>query len=256
DSGLRGLASIRDVIQVFASDTYNDIFFAVEKFNPDVVIHLAALYINQHEPEQITGLINTNITLGTYILEAMKENNTTKFLNIGTRWQHVGNKRYCPANLYAATKEAFKDILIYYETRGIKHKTIELCDTFGPGDTRKKILNLLITACQKHEPIDLSPGEQMLDLSYVDDICQFILTGIQSEGFFDNKTISCSGTVIKLRDLGEMVEKKYKISGFLKWGAKPYRDHEIMTAPIYYKKIELNSDSLDTYLENTVVYAN
>jgi nucleoside-diphosphate-sugar epimerase len=250
DSGLKGLATLQDRIQVFNPDTYEDISFAIGKFAPGVVVHLAALYINRHKPGEIAGLINSNILFGTHVLEAMQENSVTKFLTIGTRWQHIGNKRYCPANLYAATKEAFKDILVYYGTRGIKHKTIELCDTYGAGDTRKKILDLLIAACQKHEPVDLSPGGQVLDLSSVDDICRFILTGIQSETFFDNTTASLGGTVIKLRDLGKIVEEKYKTAGFLRWGAKPYRDREVMTPPVYFKKIQLNQNSLEDYLEN------
>jgi nucleoside-diphosphate-sugar epimerase len=241
---------VKNDITILESTDYSSVCSGVKTFMPDVVIHAAAM-VNQQKPEQIADLINANITLGTHLLEAMKESGVTKFVNIGTRWQHIGNKRYCPANLYAATKEAFKDILIHYEIKGIRHKTIELCDTFGTGDTRKKILDLLVVACRKREPIDLSPGEQILDLSYVDDICQFILTGIQSEKFFDNKTVSLSGAVIKLRDLGEMVEKHYETSGFLKWGAKPYRDNEVMSPPAYYQKTKLNASSLERYIANT-----
>lgn len=123
----------------------------VHIFSPDAVIHLAALYVNQHKPADIFELANSNIVFGTHILEAMTKNGVAKFLNIGTRWQHLGNKRYNPANLYSATKEAFKAILMYYETRGLKHKTLEFGDTYGSGDTRKKIMELLITTCQKRE---------------------------------------------------------------------------------------------------------
>jgi hypothetical protein len=85
-------------------------------------------------------------------------------------------------------------------------------------------------------------------LSYVDDICHYVVNELKSERFFDNKTVSLSGTVIKLRNLGKIVEREYKTSGFLKWGAKPYRDHEVMTPPLYYKKVKLNQDSLQNYL--------
>jgi nucleoside-diphosphate-sugar epimerase len=216
---LQKFETAQNDIAVLESTDYSTICSGIKDFMPDIVIHAAAMVVQQ-KPEEIADLINANITLGAHVLEAMKENSVTKFLNIGTRWQHIGNKRYCPANLYAATKEAFKNILIYYGTRGIRHKTIELCDTFGPGDTRKKVLDLLIAACQKHEPLDLSPGEQTLDMSFVDDICRYIVTGLHSEKFFNNKTVSLSGAVIKLRDLGKIVEKHYKTSGFLKWGGE------------------------------------
>jgi nucleoside-diphosphate-sugar epimerase len=179
----------------------------------------------------------------------MIENGVTKFLNIGTRWQHLKNKRYNPANLYSATKEAFKDILVYYGTRGIRHKTLELGDTYGKGDTRKKIMELLITACQKKEKLDLTPGEQALDLIFVDDICQFIASNITSAAFFDNKAVSVSGATIKLRDLGTMIEREFKTKGLFNWGGKSYRENEAMKPPLYYRKVQLNPNSLETYIK-------
>jgi nucleoside-diphosphate-sugar epimerase len=250
DSGLKGLTSIQDKVQVFTSDTYHYICTGIKNFSPDVVIHLAALYINQHESGQIVDMINSNIVLGTNILEAMIKNNIMRFVNIGTRWQHLGNKRYNPANLYSATKEAFKSILAYYETKGIKYKTLEFSDTYGTGDTRKKIMELLITACQKEKKIDLTSGEQMLDLIAVNNITTFITTSINSSDFFDNKTLSISGTVIRLRDLGEMIEREFKVKGLFNWGGKPYRENETMTPPFYYRRIQLNQNSLETYIKN------
>jgi nucleoside-diphosphate-sugar epimerase len=250
DSSLKELASIQSKIQVFFSDTYNDIFFAIKKFFPNVVVHLAVMYVNQHNTEQIIDLINSNILFGTHILEAMTKNDVLNFLNIGTRWQHLKSKRYNPANLYSATKEAFKDILVYYATKGIKHKTLELGDTYGTGDTRKKIMELLITACQKKERLDLTPGEQVLDLTFVDDICQFILSKITSAAFFDNKTLSLSGAIIKLRDLGIMIEREFKIRGLFNWGGKLYRENEAMAPPLYYRKIQLSPNSLQTYIKD------
>jgi nucleoside-diphosphate-sugar epimerase len=250
DSSLKELAAIQDKIQVFASDTYDDIFFAIEKFAPDVVVHLAALYINQHKSEHIADLVNSNILLGAHVLEAMTENGVLQFLSIGTRWQHLKNKRYNPANVYSATKEAFKDILVCYGTRGIRYKILELGDTYGSGDTRKKIMELLITACQKKERLDLTPGDQILDLSYVGDICHVIVSNIASADFFDNKTVSLSGTRIKLRDLGAMIEHEFNTTGLFNWGGKPYRENEAMEPPIYYRKIQLNQNSLKKYIKN------
>jgi nucleoside-diphosphate-sugar epimerase len=252
DSGLRGLISVQAKIQIFISDTYNDISLAVKDFSPNVVIHLAAMYINQHKPEHIFELVNSNILFGTHVLEAMMENGVINFLNIGTRWQHLKNKRYNPANLYSATKEAFKDILVYYGTKGIKHKTLELGDTYGSGDTRKKIMELLITACQKNERIDLTPGEQVLDLTFVDDICRFIVSKVDSTGFFDNKTVSLSGTAIKLRDLGTTIEREFKTEGLFNWGGKAYRENEAMEPPLYYKKVQFGLNSLEPYIKNII----
>jgi nucleoside-diphosphate-sugar epimerase len=252
DSGLKGLEPFHDKIHIFVSEIYDDIYFGIKEFIPDAVIHLAALYYNQHKPEHIVELINSNIVFGTYILEAMIANGVSKFLNVGTRWQHLKNKRYNPANLYSATKEAFKDILIYYGTKDIKHKTIELGDTYGSGDTRKKIMEMLVNACQKKEKLDLTPGEQILDLTAVDDISAFIVKNIGSPIFFDNTTVSISGAVIKLHDLGAMVEQEFKTEKIFNWGGKSYRKNEVMEPPFYYRKVHLNPNSLEEHIKNIV----
>jgi hypothetical protein len=111
-------------------------------------------------------------------------------------------------------------------------------------------MELLITACKKKEKFDLTPGGQSLDLSSVDDICRFIASRINSAAFFDNRTVSLSGTVIKLYDLGKLLEHKYNVTGLFNWGAKPYRNNEAMTPPVYYKRIILNQDSLRKYCGN------
>jgi nucleoside-diphosphate-sugar epimerase len=251
-SQLKGLESFKNNIQIYPSDTYSDIEKALKNFIPDMVIHAAACMAYKPHGDEIFDLINANITFGTYLLDVMTENHVHKFLNIATRWQHVGNKRYCPANLYAATKEAFRDILIYYEKKGITHKTIELCDTYGMGDTRKKILDLLIDACRNKTALDLTPGEQLLDLSCVDDICAYIVSHITRPGFFDNKIIAWSGEVIALRDLGALVEKKFNAQGVLNWGARPYRENEVMAPPRYYRTVYSGQESLESYIDGFV----
>jgi nucleoside-diphosphate-sugar epimerase len=87
-------------------------FMQQEKF--DGVIHLASLFLAQHKDEDIKNLIESNVTLGTSLLEAATKSNVAWFINTGTFWQHYQNKKYSPVNLYAATKQAFEDIARYY----------------------------------------------------------------------------------------------------------------------------------------------
>jgi hypothetical protein len=111
-------------------------------------------------------------------------------------------------------------------------------------------MELLITACQKRERLDLTPGKQMLDLTSVDDISGFITSNIGLSGFFDNKILSISGTIIKLRDLGKTIEREFKTEGLLNWGRKPYRENEVMKPPFYYKKTRLSPNSLEKYIKD------
>ena len=231
-SALKQLETHKDNVTVYDYVNYQDIENALQNYKPDLVIHLATLYINNHSKEEVQSLIDSNILFGTYILEAMQNTGVGKILNFGTRWQHIDNQRYNPANLYAATKQAFADILCWYNKNGIISKTLELCDTFGKNDTRKKIVSLLIDACQNKKSLDLSPGEQILDILYIDDLIDYVLDNIEKYSFFDNQTVQIIGTEIQLKDLGMLIEKQYGVKDFLRWGAKSYRKNEVMQPPL------------------------
>jgi hypothetical protein len=88
---------------------------------------------------------------------------------------------------------------------------LEIADTFGEHDIRQKIMGLLIHACQCHETIDLT---------YVGDICDFIISNIYHSSFFDNTTVSLNGTIIKLRELSAMIEKQCDTKDILKVGCQ------------------------------------
>jgi len=118
-------------------------FFVQNKI--DGVVHLASLYITQHTPDNVKNLIDSNIFLGTAILEAATKANVKWFLNTGTYWQNyiVDSKEYFPVNLYAATKQAFIDLAKYYvDVSLIRFVTLKIPDTYGVGDTRRKIFSL------------------------------------------------------------------------------------------------------------------
>ena len=126
----------------FYTDNANssDLVTFFQEVQADGVIHLASLFLAQHETEDTEALVVSNILFGTRLLEAAVQTKVKWFINTGTFWQHYENENYNPVNLYAATKQAFQDVAkFYYETKEINFVTIKLNDTFGAGDTRKKV---------------------------------------------------------------------------------------------------------------------
>jgi nucleoside-diphosphate-sugar epimerase len=245
-----------DSVAILKSDTYADIYESFASFKPLGVLHLATLYRKIHNKDDIPNLVNSNIVYGTNLLEVMKEFGVRRIINFGTRWQHLNNLVDCPANLYAATKNAFQNILMYYHySHGIEYTTLELSDTYGKNDPREKIVELMVNACKQKKALQLSPGEQIIDLICVDDLIRYIIVGLANNEFFHNEVLAISGTVIKLKDLGEEIENIFGVSGFLKWGERPYRESEIMIPPIFHpiKKIEtqpLKTQLIKQYLQD------
>ncbi len=100
-------------------DGYGSYDYAIRESRPDAVIHLASLYLTNHSPEDITRLVQSNITMGLLLAEAMSRNGCRRLISTGTSWQHYENSSYSPVNLYAATKHAFQDTLLFIARHGI-----------------------------------------------------------------------------------------------------------------------------------------
>lgn len=213
--------------------TTAEVMRAVEDFRPDTVYHLASLFLAQHTPEQVEPLVSSNILLGTQLLEAMRAAGVRSLVNAGTSWQNFDGDAYLPVNLYAATKQAFEDILLYYvETAGIRAVTLKLYDSYGPGDTRRKLLRLLLDCLRTGAPLGMSGGEQIVDLAHVDDVCRAFLRAAELTADLAqaaSAVYAVSGG--QRRTLRAVVETLEQVAGRklpIVWGARPYREREVM----------------------------
>ncbi len=199
----------------------------------DVVFHLASLFIAEHEYSQIDKLVDSNIKFGLHILEAMKESKTELLINTGTSWQHYHTNEYNPVNLYAATKQAFESLIKYYtEAESIRVITLKLFDTYGESDTRPKLINLLHKFSDENKELNMSHGEQVLDMVHVDDVVRAFVKAY--EILSSNKSIHsdqfgvASGRKIRLKDLIEIFEEVTNKRINVCWGGREYRKREVM----------------------------
>jgi CDP-paratose synthetase len=209
-------------------------FFEQEAF--DGVIHLASFVKSgEHQVDEVDLLIDSNIKFAVKLLEVSFRAKVKWFINTGTYWQNYKNEDYSPVNLYAATKQAFEDIAKFYiESNKIKFCTIRLFDTFGPGDPRPKIFNIWDRIAKTQETLEMSPGEQIIDISYIDDIvCAFILLAQHLE---NNHPGVVNGAVYavkaekrySLKELALLFEETTKQKLNINWGGRPYRENEVM----------------------------
>lgn len=209
-------------------------YFEKENFNG--VIHLASLFLSSHKCEDIENLISSNIRFGVYLLEASTKNNINWFINTGTFWQHYNSEDYNPVNLYSATKEAFMKVAKYYTEvcPNLIFSTIKLSDTFGPKDTRRKILNLWLENAKSGSQLEMSNGEQILDISYIKDVISAYILLVRKLSLDDRNKFQLKEYVvtneekISLRKLATLFEEVTLLKLNIKWGAQPYRKREVM----------------------------
>lgn len=211
--------------------SYLSLHAALAQTQPDVVCHVASLFLAQHQPEDVTRLIESNLGMPTQLLEAMQQLGLRRLINTGTSWQHFEDAAYNPVNLYAATKQAFENLLAYYvSAHGFQAITLKLFDTYGPGDTRTKLFSLLRKTARSGVKLRMSPGEQLLDLVYIDDVLDAYLLAMHrlpSIGAAECYAVS-NPERLTLKDLvqvyGAVVGKDLQIE----WGGLPYRPRETM----------------------------
>lgn len=213
-----------------SSDGMTDI---MEKSNPDIVFHLASLFISEHNWNEVEPLIRDNILFGAQLVEAMINNRVKQLVNTGTSWQHYENKEQSPVNLYAATKDAFESIITYYEQgRGLKIITLKLFDSYGPGDLRPKLFSMLRIAGEDKTPILMSEGEQLLNFVYIDDVVDAYIQSLKR--FQDDLVIGhekyavMSGESLSLKEAVTVWVEETGITPNIEWGKKPYREREVM----------------------------
>lgn len=230
-SDLNQFKNLPNINIAFYDGTFDslNIFFGQNKI--DLTIHLATLYIFDHNPQNIDNLIDTNIKFGCHLLEAMSSNNCHHLINAGTYIQNYFSDDYYPSCLYAATKQAMMDIIDYYVAKkNISAITLKLYDAYGPLDKRKKILNLLIEAKQTGQHLNMTAGEQEMRLTHINDICSAFMIAadlIKNSDYHNTHSVYyVGGKAYKLKEIVNLFEKITKQNVNINWGAVPYREKQ------------------------------
>lgn len=204
--------------------------------NIDTVLHLATCYRATHQEEDIAPLLEANIIFGAQLLEAMKQVGTRRIVNVGTTWQKFEGIDHRYANLYAATKQAFQELLNFYSDAYNWHSlNLHFNDTYGKADHRKKIIQLLIETAKKGTSLDMSPGEQRFETCHISDAINALdisLKRVYTSSEPKNEEFSIlTGDGISLKELVTAIENIIGSPININWGVRAYRDREVMSLP-------------------------
>jgi nucleoside-diphosphate-sugar epimerase len=233
-SELVQLNEVIDLIHIHIYDgSIESLFKIFELSQPTIVLHLASLFLAQHTPRDITPMIQSNLVFATQLVETMVANKVYKLINTGTSWQHYENKDYSPVCLYAATKQAFEAILQFYlETTPLQAITLKLFDSYGANDPRQKLFALLEKVAVRQEALAMSPGNQKINLVYIEDIIdayflaiEKLVTGLNSshESYAVGSNITPT-----LHEIVSIYEEEIGSKLPIAWGERPYREREVM----------------------------
>jgi CDP-paratose synthetase len=204
--------------------------------SPEVVIHLAAYLSSGDDEKTIDTLIDANIRFGTQLLDALKGTAVRLVVNTGTFAEYNGKKGKTlqPAYLYAATKTAFRSILEYYRRLcGFRVLHVIPYTIYGRKGEAKKLIDYLYDSLDAATPVDMSPGEQVLDLIHINDVVRFYLLLLAAElSLIDEVTEFHlgTGTGTTPRELCRLLENLSGKKANINWGGRSYRDLDTMYA--------------------------
>jgi nucleoside-diphosphate-sugar epimerase len=97
-----------------------------------------------------------------------------------------------------------------------------------------KIFSLWEKYSGTDEILDMSKGEQVIDISYIEDVINAFDTMInnlqlEDKEKYNNKAyVVTSNQRMSLKELAELFKKVTKKSLNINWGARAYRDREVM----------------------------
>lgn len=221
----------------------------------DCVFHLATKYIKFHKTtEEVEDLVNSNVTFPSVLLDLMREYGVKKIITTGTFFEYdltrngvlTETSPLKPYNFYARTKLMFDDVARdYAEQYGMACVHFRLFAPYGPKDN-EKLIPCIIQKFLAGQEVQLTPGEQQWNFTYVGDIVEAYMAAL--EFLFNNEaTKSSSATswyevfnigqteVMSIRKLVETVEQKLGVTGLVKFD-KPYPPDEIFFAACDGKK--------------------
>lgn len=173
----------------------------------DYVIHLGALYTTAQDETSTKNLVASNVLFSTQLFNAANNVNKDVVIATASTFSSLdGQGEYSPASLYAATKTSVEIIAKYYKDLSIHF--LSFPDTYGPGDWRTKVHNLVL----KNEkwPFEFrSSSKQKMRMLHVEDVIGHLLASLeQDEKGVHFHDIYETGTILTLKELSEVLTDK------------------------------------------------
>lgn len=226
ESNLSRIADIQERLHIrrYASDS--DLTQLVAQFAPDVVVHTACVY--GREGESPLSILDGNVRLGIVLMQALSRLATpARFINCSSSLPPV-------VSLYALSKANFSQwgrFLAGQSNAGIRFLDLKLHHMFGPNDDATKFVTYVLRSCQNQVvELKLTAGEQLRDFIYIDDVVSAFDTILQYPPCLElsmDLEIG-SGCAVSVRSVVETIHAMTASKTKLLFGAKPYREGELM----------------------------
>lgn len=149
----------------------------------DAVVHLAAHYVRDHQPDDVAPLLDAQVGAGGALLEALRLAGHPPLVAADTwfAWAPATPHDDAPVNLYGATRRAFGALLDWYvaahEQRAVR---LVVHDVYGEDDPRPRLVPTLLRALDGGPPARLVHHGVQLDLVWADDVARAFVVALDA----------------------------------------------------------------------------
>lgn len=234
-----GLArSTEDALSGVRSEVFdvNSLRGVLTSLNPDIVINMTNYFTRSRTTEDVKAMVEVNCALVAEVAAACVSSGAV-LLHVGSAWEvELGNPDSEAHDLYGLFRSLASEILEWFaRSEQLMLYQVKLFDTYGPSDPRNKVVQLILGQLDAEKALDMSEGNQILELVHVDDVALAILRAtddierLREDAWnFSSRTIYWCRPLepLTLRALASLVEEIAGRAPRINWGRRPYRPGE------------------------------
>jgi len=207
---------------------------ALSRLRPQVVFHLAALVDVSRSWELIVTLARTNIMGTINLLSALQEAPLDAFIHTASSEEYGDapspipeTQRESPISPYSFSKLASTHFcLMAARTFDLPVTVLRLFPVYGPFQESSMFIPSAIRDLLLKKAFKMSPGEQIREFTYVDDVIEAYLTVARCPDARGELLNVGSGVPYKIKDVIEMLRGLIGVDAAVEAGAIPYRKGE------------------------------
>jgi len=211
-----------------------------------VIFHLASAGVLYGTNIGWKGLLETNVKGALALLSGSDK--AIRFIATGSCFEYgqteeriTTNTPLRPVKLYGASKAAFSEFAQAYSKEFGKEVIIlRLFHMYGPYEAPKRLVPHLIRKALHGERVEMTKGEQVRDLTFVEDAVDAILhAGVIDMKGNTLKVLNIgSGQEHPIADIAKTIQELIPENGGFELGVLPYRSNEMMRLVVDTKEAE------------------
>lgn len=224
---------------VEADLTTADLPAILGRIKPSLIINAASYGVGANERDE-ARMSEVNLMAVRKLLDAAKATDVTRFIQLGT-YSEYGDQPgaisedtpTAPKEAYARTKAEASSLITAPDVIGLVESIVlRLFNVWGPFERPHRLLPQVIRHCRKGARFPLTPGTQIKEWCYVEDVASWVMDIAFTSGSWPYRIVNLgSGVRLSVRDMALAVANSLNGEHLLDFGAVQIPAKEVQTGP-------------------------